>query len=111
LAGGPQSTFAGTTDPVPMTDGDDDGDGPGTTDPVPTTESDDGDGPGAEDVALARQQLFVGSGVAALSGVAVVVAGTQQFPGLPFVAILAAGAATTGLLFALLSASLFRGTD
>jgi hypothetical protein len=64
---------------------------------------------GPRDVALLRQQLFVGSGVAALGGIAVVVGGTQQFPGVPFVATLGAGAVTTGLLFGLLFASLFRG--
>jgi hypothetical protein len=64
--------------------------------------------PDAHDTALARQQLFVGSGVAVLSGLAVVVGGTQQFPDVPFLAVLAVGLFTTGLLFALLSASIFR---
>lgn len=67
--------------------------------------------PAVQSAALRRQQLFVGSGVAAIAGAAAVVIGAQQFPGLPFYAYLAVGMATTGVLFALLFFSVFRGGD
>jgi hypothetical protein len=69
----------------------------GTTEPDPTPQSD----------ALRRQQLGVGVGVSALAGVAVVVAGIQQFPGLPLLVYLLFGMAATTLLFGLLLASMF----
>ncbi|WP_340099254.1 hypothetical protein [Salinibaculum salinum] len=57
--------------------------------------------------ALRRQQLYVGAGVSALAGVAVVVAGIQQFPGFSLLVYLLFGMATTTLLFGLLVASMF----
>ena len=57
--------------------------------------------------ALRRQQLYVGIGVSALAGVAVVVAGIQQFPGFSLLVYLLFGMATTTLLFGLLVASMF----
>jgi hypothetical protein len=59
--------------------------------------------------ALRRQQLGVGVGVAALAGVAVVVAGIQQFPGLPLLVYILFGMAASTLLFGLLLASMFAG--
>ncbi len=57
--------------------------------------------------ALRRQQLYVGTGVSALAGVAVVVAGIQQFPGFSLLVYILFGMATTTLLFGLLVASMF----
>lgn len=68
-----------------------------TTEPEPTPQPE----------ALRRQQLTVGVGVSALAGVAVVVAGIQQFPGFPFLVYLLFGMAATTLLFGLLLASMF----
>jgi hypothetical protein len=63
--------------------------------------------PTPQSEALRRQQLTVGAGVALLAGVAVFVAGIQQFPGFPFVVYLLFGMAATTLLFGLLLASMF----
>lgn len=76
----------------------------------PSGDTDTSDGPVAESVeteALRRQQLFVGSGVAALTGMAVVVAGLQQFPGLTPVVPFGAGMVTTAATFAVVYASIF----
>ncbi|MEF8872990.1 MAG: hypothetical protein V5A41_15310 [Haloarculaceae archaeon] len=61
--------------------------------------------------ALRRQQLYVGTGVSALAGVAVVVAGIQQFPGFSLLVYLLFGMATTTLLFGLLVASMFASAS
>lgn len=76
----------------------------------PSGDTDTSDGPAGESVeteALRRQQLFVGSGVAALTGMAVVVAGLQQFPGLTPVVPFGAGMVTTAATFAVVYASIF----
>lgn len=65
--------------------------------------------PDPQSEALRRQQLFVGVGVSALAGVAVVVAGIQEFPGFPVVVYILVGMAVTTLLFGLLLASMFAG--
>ncbi|MFC7133835.1 MULTISPECIES: hypothetical protein [Salinibaculum] len=67
--------------------------------------------PTVQSEALRRQQLFVGSGVAAIAGIAVTVATLQQLPDVPFTAALAGGLITSALLFALLFAGIFRGSD
>ena len=67
--------------------------------------------PTAQSEALRRQQLFVGSIVAAIAGIAVTVATLQQLPDVPFTAALAGGLITSALLFALLFAGIFRGSD
>lgn len=59
--------------------------------------------------AFRRQQLYVGTGVSALAGVAVFVASLQQFPSLPDIVYVLFGLATTTLLFGLLVASMFTG--
>lgn len=82
--GAPEDTSAATGD-----------DGP--TEPDPTPQSD----------AFRRQQLFVGTGVSALAGVAVIVAGIQQFPGFPLAVYVLVGMAVTTLLFGLLLTSMF----
>lgn len=64
-------------------------------------------GESAEADALRRQQLFVGAGVASLSGMAVVVAGLQQFPGLTPVVPFGVGMVTTAATFAVVYASIF----
>lgn len=69
----------------------------GSAEPEPTPQTE----------ALRRQQLYVGTGVSALAGVAVVVAGIQQFPGFSLLVYLLFGMATTTLLFGLLVASMF----
>jgi hypothetical protein len=51
--------------------------------------------------ALRRQQLWVGSGVAVLGGVAVIVATAQRFPDYPFFVYALAGTAATAVLFTL----------
>jgi len=61
----------------------------------------------AEAEALRRQQLVVGAGVASLSGIAVVVAGLQQFPGLTPVVPFGVGMVTTAATFAVVYASIF----
>jgi hypothetical protein len=61
------------------------------------------------DTALRRQQLFVGTAIASLSGVAVVVAGLQQFPGVTPVLPFGVGMVTTAATFAVVYASLFGG--
>lgn len=63
--------------------------------------------PTPQSEALRRQQLYVGTAVSALAGVAVVVAGIQQFPGFSLLVYLLFGMATTTLLFGLLVASMF----
>jgi hypothetical protein len=89
-----------TTDDAAQGDEHEDGRHPPEPEPTPQSE------------ALRRQQLGVGVGVSALAGVAVVVAGIQQFPGLPFIVYLLFGMAATTLLFGLLLASLFTsGTE
>lgn len=65
--------------------------------------------PDPQSEALRRQQLYVGTGVSALAGVAVVVAGIQQFPGFPVVVYILVGLAVTTLLLGLLIASMFAG--
>jgi hypothetical protein len=65
--------------------------------------------PDAQSEALRRQQLLVGSGVAALAGLAVSIGATQQFPALPVPVALGVGMVTTALLFGLLYASIFAG--
>jgi hypothetical protein len=71
-------------------------------------ESETGDGaPDPEAEALRRQQLFVGSGIASIAGMAVVVVGLQQFPGVTPVVPFGAGMATTAVAFALLYVGLF----
>ena len=67
--------------------------------------------PSVQSEALRRQQLFVGSGVAAIAGIAVTVATLQQLPDVPFTAALAGGLVTSALLFALLYVGIFRGSD
>ena len=84
---------------VDETAGDDDPTAKPQREPEPTPQPD----------ALRRQQLTVGVGVSALAGVAVVVAGIQQFPGFPLVVYLLFGMAATTLLFGLLLASMFAG--
>jgi len=64
--------------------------------------------PAVQSEALRRQQLFVGSGVAALAGIAVAVAAIQQYPGLPVVFYLVVGVVTTALLFGLAFFGIFR---
>jgi hypothetical protein len=88
-------------------DGDEgsDGDG-GKSDGDGGSDGDEGsDGgrpePTPQSAALRRQQLFVGSGVAVLGGVAVVAAAAQRYPGYPFVVYLLAGMAASALLFGL----------
>jgi hypothetical protein len=65
--------------------------------------------PDPQSEALRRQQLLVGSGVAALAGLAVSIGATQQFPALPVPVALGVGMVTTALLFGLLYASIFAG--
>jgi hypothetical protein len=72
----------------------------GDGDAGPATES-------AEVEALRRQQLVVGAGVASLSGMAVVVAGLQQFPGVTPVVPFGVGMVTTAATFAVVYASIF----
>ncbi|MEF8853804.1 MAG: hypothetical protein V5A28_15525 [Haloarculaceae archaeon] len=72
--------------------------------------SDPDDGPAGqsgEGEALRRQQLFVGTAVASLSGMAVVVAGLQQFPGVTPVVPFGVGMVTTAATFAVVYASIF----
>lgn len=57
--------------------------------------------------ALRRQQLVVGTAIASLSGMAVVVAGLQQFPGVTPVLPFGVGMVTTAATFALVYASIF----
>ncbi len=61
----------------------------------------------AEAKALRRQQLFAGTAIASLSGMAVVVAGLQQFPGLTPIVPFGAGMVTTAATFAVVYASIF----
>ena len=61
----------------------------------------------AEADALRRQQLFAGAAIASLSGMAVVVAGLQQFPGLTPVVPFGVGMVTTAATFAVVYASIF----
>lgn len=81
------------------TDSDSNSEEPAQPEPTPQTE------------ALRRQQLYVGTGVSALAGVAVVVAGIQQFPGFSLLVYLLFGMATTTLLFGLLVASMFASAS
>jgi hypothetical protein len=64
-------------------------------------------GQSGEGEALRRQQLVVGTVVASLSGMAVVVAGLQQFPGVTPVLPFGVGMVTTAATFALVYASIF----
>jgi phosphotransferase system glucose/maltose/N-acetylglucosamine-specific IIC component len=66
--------------------------------------------PAVQSEALRRQQLFVGSGIAVLGGVAVTVSTLQQFPGVPFFAALVGGMLTSGVLFGFVFAGVFRGS-
>jgi membrane glycosyltransferase len=84
---------------------------PGTETPPSKAEPPGSHSPTARDPSLHRQQAFVATGVADLSGLAVVVAVTQRFPDLPFILAPVLGTATTGLLLALLSASVFGRED
>jgi hypothetical protein len=79
-------------------EGADEGEGEGPDRPTPTAQSE----------ALQRQQLFAGSAIAALAGVAVTVAVIQQYPGLSVYAAFFAGMVTAGLLFGLVFAGVFR---
>ncbi len=94
--------------------------GDGETEPAdgPAESADDGqDGntnepePTAQPAALRRQQLYVGSGVAALAGIAAVVAGAQRYPDIPIYVFVLVGMATTALLFVLLYVAIFPGTE
>lgn len=60
-----------------------------------------------DDEALRRQQLVVGTAVASLSGMAVVVAGLQQFPGVTPVLPFGVGMVTAAATFAVVYASIF----
>lgn len=64
--------------------------------------------PAVQSEALHRQQLFVGSAVAVLGGLAVTVSTLQQLPEVPFFAALFGGMVTSGLLFGLVFVGLFK---
>jgi hypothetical protein len=64
-------------------------------------------GQSGEAEALRRQQLYVGTAVASLTGMAVVVAGLQQFPDVTPVVPFGVGMVTTAATFALVYASIF----
>ena len=66
--------------------------------------------PAVQSEAFRRQQLFVGSGVAILGGIAVTVSTLQQLPDVPFFAALVGGMLTSALLFALVFVGIFRGS-
>jgi hypothetical protein len=53
----------------------------------------------------------VANGAAVLTGIAVIVAGIQQFPDLPVVVPVVAGILTTAILYEVLSASVFDGSE
>jgi len=76
----------------------------------PEREDDDPE-PTPQAAALRRQQLVVGSGVATLAGIAVVVAGTQRYPAMPLWLFFLVGMTTTAMLFMLLYTSIFPGED
>lgn len=67
--------------------------------------------PTPQSEALRRQQLLVGSGIAILTGIAVIVAVGQQFPSIPVPAAIVAGMATAGFLLALLLTGIFTGEE
>ncbi|WP_302080417.1 hypothetical protein [Salinibaculum rarum] len=83
----------------------------GDTEPDSTSSEPPEPEPTPQTEALRRQQLYVGTGVSALAGVAVVVAGIQQFPGFSLLVYLLFGMATTTLLFGLLVASMFASAS
>jgi len=69
---------------------------------------DDGSaGRSTEAEALRRQQLVVGTAIASLTGMAVVVAGLQQFPGVTPALPFGVGMVTTAATFAVVYASIF----
>jgi hypothetical protein len=73
--------------------------------------ADDEPDPAAQSAALRRQQLYVGSGLAALAGIAAMIAGTQRYPDLPVYVFVLVGMATTALLFMLLYVAIFPGAE
>jgi hypothetical protein len=89
-----------TTERSPSGDGGDLDETTAEDEPEPTVQSE----------ALRRQQLFVGSGIAVLGGVAVTVSTLQQFPGVPFFAALVGGMLTSGVLFGLVFVGLFKAS-
>jgi len=91
-----------------------DGDADATATPTRADEAPDGDDdpePTAQAAALRRQQLYVGSGVAGLAGIAAIVAGAQRYPDVPIYVFVLVGMATTALLFMLLYVAIFPGSD
>lgn len=78
------------------------------TDAERADESDGDATPTPQSEALRKQQLYVGSGVAVLAGIAATIAGAQQFPEFPFVVFLLGGLAVTTLLFGLVFTGLFQ---
>jgi hypothetical protein len=62
-------------------------------------------GQSTSDETLRRQQLVVGTAIASLSGIAVVVAGLQQFPGVTPILPFGVGMVTTAATFAVVYAS------
>lgn len=71
------------------------------------TPGDEPAGQSGEAGAIRRQQLVVGTVIASLSGMAVVVAGLQQFPGVTPVLPFGVGMVTTAATFAVVYASIF----
>ncbi|MFT4922668.1 MAG: hypothetical protein ACI8XM_001886 [Haloarculaceae archaeon] len=67
--------------------------------------------PAPQSESLRRQQAVVANGAAVLTGIAVIVAGIQQFPDLPVVVPVVAGILTTAILYVVLSASVFDGSE